>query len=149
MSNVHSDSQFRDEFLTGAARAFFTMAYVEYVESVESGDIEDDYDYPRAGSGEAWEDYVPSELPPNAFALAGQLWAQIAALNGAAGVYTLNARATEADGVVPDAEKFGWYLAMEAMGHGVSWFDNHASFDSKLPHMDVGSLTFDPEAYRG
>lgn len=32
------------------------------------------------------------------------------------------------------ADSFGHYLAMEAMGHGVSWKDDHAHQPLKLPH---------------
>lgn len=31
------------------------------------------------------------------------------------------------------AHEFGWYAAMEATGHGVSWFDSHAKFPLRLP----------------
>jgi hypothetical protein len=31
------------------------------------------------------------------------------------------------------ARDFGHYLAMMSLGHGVSWFDNHARFDLKVP----------------
>jgi hypothetical protein len=34
------------------------------------------------------------------------------------------------------ASDFGHYLAMQAMGHGVSWFDDHAKFDLKVPHVE-------------
>lgn len=33
---------------------------------------------------------------------------------------------------------FGHYLAMQAMGHGVSWWDDHASFTITVPHVEVG-----------
>lgn len=31
---------------------------------------------------------------------------------------------------------FGHYLAMEAMGHGVSWWDDHAKFEIVVPHVE-------------
>lgn len=31
---------------------------------------------------------------------------------------------------------FGHYLAMEALGHGVSWFDDHEVFDMDIPYRD-------------
>lgn len=34
-------------------------------------------------------------------------------------------------------ENFGHYLAMGAMGHGASWFDDHEKFELKLPHTEV------------
>ena len=54
-------------------------------------------------------------------------------------------QAAKADGV-PDvyergvhddlAREFGHYVAMQALGHGVSWFDDHAKFDLKIPHFE-------------
>lgn len=35
-----------------------------------------------------------------------------------------------------DVKDFGHYLAMQSLGHGVSWFDDHAQFDLKLPHIE-------------
>lgn len=38
------------------------------------------------------------------------------------------------------AESFGHYLAMESMGHGVSWFDDHARFELTLPDIEEPQL---------
>ena len=42
---------------------------------------------------------------------------------------------------------FGHYLAMEAMGHGVSWWDTHARFKIEVP--DVEFTQFDLELSKG
>lgn len=34
------------------------------------------------------------------------------------------------------ANLFGHYLAMEAMGHGVSWADDHEPHGLRVPHME-------------
>lgn len=146
MSNtVHSDSDFRDAFLYGAARAFFMTAFADYVEDEDRED--DGHEYPHPGPGGDWADVTP-EPPPNAYALAGELWAGLYALNGKAGPYTLANNAEAADGAPIDAEEFGHYLAMTAMGHGVSWFDDHKDFPLEVPHIECSLFTFDPEAYR-
>jgi len=52
--------------------------------------------------------------------------------------------AAKADGIDPYAgdlssnyvRDFGHYLAMEAIGHGVSWFDDHAKFKLDVPHFE-------------
>lgn len=36
-----------------------------------------------------------------------------------------------------EARDFGHYIAMQAMGHGVSWFDDHAEFDLPTRAADV------------
>ena len=51
----------------------------------------------------------------------------------------LYARALNAGGE-GDARKFGHYLAMQAMGHGVSWYDDgNPEFGLKLPHFEYYS----------
>lgn len=152
---VGSDSDFRDAFLEGAARAFFVTAYADYVEEGHSTDNDLTPDerkarlkLPRPPGGKDWMDYAPT-TPPNAYALAGELWAGLYHLNGEAGLYSLALRAEAADGVAPDSEMFGHYLAMQAMGHGVSWFDDHAKFEIKIPDIECGMCSFADGAYLG
>lgn len=92
-------------------------------------------------------DYMP-ELPPRAHNEAWRLFGQIEALNGCHMCH-LCVRAYEADKVEVPADfahapewvdcsesywrDFGHYLAMMALGHGVSWFDDHADFEIKFP----------------
>ena len=33
-------------------------------------------------------------------------------------------------------ESFGHYMFMEALGHGVSWFDDHKKFDIEIPNYE-------------
>lgn len=35
-----------------------------------------------------------------------------------------------------NAREFGHYIAMQAMGHGVSWFDDHERFAIIVPHFE-------------
>jgi hypothetical protein len=76
--------------------------------------------------------------------------ARIAALprNGGCGIYTLRERAEEADGHAPDPEEFGRDIAMQHMGSGVSWFDDHARFVCDIPYTEISEFTFDPAAYK-
>lgn len=155
MTTIGSDSTFRDAFLEGAARAFFVMAYANFIEEGHStdNDLTDEerecrLDLPRPGPGEDWYDYAP-ETPINAYALAGEMWAELQHANGEAGVYSLHARAEAADGAAPDPEKFGRLLAMQYMGTGVSWFDDHATFPIKVPHTEISEFSFDSETYLG
>lgn len=152
--HIHSDSSFRDSFLEGAAKAFFAMAYAAYVEEGDSTDNDLDEverneraNLPRARNGGDWMDCIP-EVPPNAYALAGELWAGLHAANGKAGVYSLALHAEAADGEAPDPEEFGHYLAMQAMGTGVSWFDDHKRFNLKVPSIECHDSTFSEDAYK-
>lgn len=152
---IGSDSDFRDSWLEGAAKAFFATAYADYCEEGHSTDNELSEDeretrlsLPRPGGGEDWMDYLPS-IPPNAYALAGELWAMLEASNpGGCGVYTLAERAKAVDGEAPDPEQFGHYLAMQAMGHGVSWFDDHKTFKIKVPSIECSQCSFSDEAFQ-
>lgn len=144
---------FSGPFCRGAARAFFVMAYADFVES----EIENDGDtgLPRAMNGEDWYDVAP-EAPIYAYVLAGEMVARIEATNGKS-VYRLAEMAQEADEAralargkfVPEfsAEEFGRDLAMQYMGTGCSWFDDHADFPLEVPQHEVSHLTFDSEAY--
>lgn len=130
---VHSDSDFRDDFLEGAAKAFFCTAYADYCA--------------RPGGGKDWINFIPDTLPGNAYALAGELWAGLTTSNDV-GVYSLALQAQGADETPDlDASEFGHYLAMAAMGHGVSWFDDHAEFPLEVPSIECSAYTFDPAAY--
>ena len=144
--SIGSDSHFRDSFLEGAARAFFVTAYADYVEKGNSTDndlTEDEREarqaLPSASMGADWYDYAPA-TPLNAYALAGELWALLA---------VANPEQTRADNEDIDAEDFGRDLAMQAMGTGVSWFDDHKRFEMKIPHIECNSYTFSDDAYRG
>lgn len=150
---IGSDSSFRDSWLEGAAKAFFSTAYADYVEEGNSTDNELSDDEREArlslnkpGAGEDWMDYLPP-IPPNAYALAGELWNALHKANGEAGVYSLSLRAEHADGVAPDPEQFGHYLAMQAMGHGVSWFDDHKTFKIKVPSIECSQCSFSDDAF--
>lgn len=140
---VHSDSNLKDCFLHGAARAFFASAYADYVDDVTSD---------GSPLGEEFNQEVPNRTPPAAYALGGELWGGLAALNrDGAGVYSLARLAQAADGYDygPDEwEDFGHYVAMEAMGHGVSWSDEHADFRMEVPRIECFGMTFDETAYK-
>lgn len=157
-SNIGSDSSFRDAFIEGAARCFFVLAYVEFAERYdEEHDPESaDYDPPASASMSAdWYDMAPATLPPNAYALAGEMIAHIETANGCS-IYTLAARAKEAeiargkmvDNDEIDAEDFGRDLAMQYAGTGCSWFDDHASFALEIPQVEISAYTFDESSYR-
>jgi hypothetical protein len=53
-------------------------------------------------------------------------------------------KAANADGMDDDditdeyADTFGHYLTMMALGHGVSWFDDHSTFPLKVPDIQAG-----------
>lgn len=157
MANIGSGSYFRDAFILGAAKAFFVSAYADYVEEGYSTDndlTEEEREarvsLPKAGGGQDWYDFAP-EPPPEAYALAGELWGALEAINKTS-VYQLAALAGKADGLSEDesidVEDFGRDLAMQAMGTGVSWFDDHKRFEIKIPNIECNQCSFSDEAYK-
>lgn len=83
---------------------------------------------------------VAPPTPEYAKVWAGIMIGHVEAMNGAS-IYVIADRAYKADGhrdvagsVYPG--EFGSALAFMALGHGVSWFDDHAKFPLKMPHME-------------
>lgn len=121
--------------LDGAARAFWVASYADFAE-----EHRDDPDLERAGAGEDWVDVAP-ETPPAAYELASKFLNKLGDANHAEPT-ALVCKAAEADGAeCPPgwdyAEAFGHYTAMQGMGHGVSWFDDHKEFPLKIPRFEV------------
>ncbi len=82
-------------------------------------------------------DHAP-ETPASAFREAAYLAGYVSALNGV-DLFRLARNAAIKDGVLdtnslPDKywEDMGFYIAMQCLGHGVSWLDDHADPEWKL-----------------
>lgn len=120
------DNTFIEEFSDGAARAAFVSSWGDHEE--ERG---------KTYSGLDLMDVAPS-TPLSAYVWAGQLIGALEAANHES-IFVLGSRAAKADGEDWDSfdgQDLGHYLAMEALGHGVSWFDDHKKFKLKFPHME-------------
>ncbi len=97
--------------------------------------------------GQALEHVAPP-TPREATDAAHNLAGRFEQLNGY-GINSLLRQAALADGrpdkIPPDnyAEDFGHYLAMQALGHGVGWFDDHARFPLRFPRFE---FRWEPEA---
>jgi hypothetical protein len=121
---AYFDSDWYEEFVKGAARAYWVTSWASEME--ERG---------KSFSGMDLEDVAP-ETPLDAYVAAGVLTGLLTALNRTS-VYTLADRAAKADGTDGvAAHEFGWYLAMMSMGEGVGWFDNHETFKLEVPMME-------------
>ncbi len=114
----------RDEFMDAAARALWVQAWADAAE--EQGETL---------SGELM-DQAP-ETPPQAHEAAKELAVALEQSNGP--LSHLWEKAATAKGKhysEPTVEDFGHYLAMSALGHGVSWEDDHPDVGIKLPSME-------------
>lgn len=149
--------EFDDDIIMGMERAIWVTSYADWADEqpkhddpklartqawrVASGRAPEVH---RAGPGEDWNEVAPA-APASAGEAAQDLWLAIERKNGKT-LGELLDDAAKADGKRPThkyADSFGHYLAMQAMGHGVGWFDDHKTFPLKLPHFEFH--TFDGE----
>lgn len=119
------------------ARTLFVDAWASAME--ERGET-------HGWAGQDLMDLAP-ETSSEAKAAAAKLAAEFVALNGKSLTDLLEAAAA-ADGdaaLNPSyVESFGHNLAMQAIGHGVSWFDDHAEFPIEFPRSE-NDVFFDDE----
>lgn len=127
------------------SRSLFVAAYAD---AIEQGELEGD----GAGPGQDWMDVAP-ETPERFLFEAWRLTGKIEQINRMS-LICLFAQACKADGesyediiarwhddALTEADwkylnDFGHYLAMQSLGHGVSWFDDHEKFPLHLPLIE-------------
>lgn len=143
------------EINEGMARAIWVTTFADRVENMTPAERK------RSGIDEYmracidWSEVVP-RTPSWAYEAAEDLYAKFEAINDesmnalyatAEAAHRAEARRVGGnqeryldDFDAPEMhELFGHCLAMQAMGHGVSWFDDHATFKLKFPRFDPGS----------
>lgn len=114
--------------LDGAARAFFVDDWAFWEE--EEGD--------GIPAGVELLSYAPATTE-HAVAFTREFLEELSGANDDKSPEELFFEACIADESAPTqplARDFGHYIAMEAMGHGVSWFDNHAHFEIEVPYKE-------------
>lgn len=122
-------------FVAGAARAMFVTAWADKQE--ERG-----HTYP----GQELMDVAP-KTPRYAILRAWQLMGRMEAINNGYEIHALIAAARRADKLGEEFDEeycrlFGHYYAMQSLGHGVSWFDDHEPLDLlygatlQFPHIE-------------
>ncbi len=116
------------------ARALFVTAYADQQDEKRAAGKK----HNSAGPGEDWMDVAP-KTPKKAIDKAKQLCAEIERINQSP-IQGLWQRAAWADDIDPDNEKmqrkFGHYVAMQALGHGVGWADDHSKLAFKVPYIE-------------
>lgn len=144
----------RATIIDSAARTLWVNAYMEHVEGVDA-------EYPcsgeapecpfgthdRPGAGEDWFDFAPPTGAPAKFK-AVQLVQAIERMN-ATEIEVAYERAASAPGERhrkhykdPTPEDFGHCIAMQALGHGVAWSDNHPGHGLSWPHITFSEYDF-------
>lgn len=108
--------------IKGMAKTLSTLAWADFAEEHD------------ATSGFSGQDLMEISPEPSQFAIkrAEELYDSIEEMNG-----------VDLNGFVPpgeddsfDLEKFGFYLVMEALGHGVAWTDDHEDHGLEMPLIE-------------
>jgi hypothetical protein len=124
----------------GMARALFVA---DYARAAEDGRV---VLTPEQAKLKDWMEIAPP-TPLDYIYEGHRLAGKVEQVNGQA-LIVLFAQAVEADGkanwITWDekhpgyAVNFGHNIAMQAVGHGVSWFDDHNEFDLHVPGFETG-----------
>ena len=123
-----SARKYDDEIREAMARAFFVDWYASEQERRQEEGLKANI----ARGGEDWMDVAPGTSRA-AKKHAREYAVKLSAANKGATLTDLYAAALNAGGS-GDARTFGHYMAMQAMGHGVSWFDDNPEFPIEVPH---------------
>lgn len=123
----------RKLIVRAAARAAFTDHWVR----------EQEYKAEETGRRPPWprganlEDYVPRKTPKSATVWAEKLIARVEK-DSREDIVSMYDRLEAMSGHrrTPTPDLFGHYIAMEALGHGVSWSDDHPYEGLSVPNMD-------------
>lgn len=125
----YDDDVIRELAKEGAARAFFVSAWADGAE--EAGH--------SFGGGTNLDDVAPA-TPDEILDGADQFLDSLEKLNRASigELYREAAAAPGRHSREPDPEEFGYYMAMQSMGHGVGWYDDHPTpTGGEFSHPDV------------
>ena len=156
--------EYEREIRNAMARTLWVQAYAAWVEGlsayeradlIESSGGDSVARMPPAGGN--WDEYAP-ETPQAAHQAArdlAELFGKAEGVGRRRPMITLYELAMHADtGEAQDVSKlfgsgekdrrrgpqwalFAHYMTMESLGHGVSWFDDHANFDITFPTFEV------------
>lgn len=118
----------RDTVITAMARALFVQAYASREEEAGRG----------IGPGEDWTDHAPPTTAAAWYA-AEKLGNAIEKLNliglntlyGACAAYYPSEHRVE-----PQPDDFGFYLAMQSVGSGLAWADDHPDPGLRVPRTE-------------
>lgn len=128
----------RKIIVANIARALFVNAYSC---AAEEGTLP--ASFPRAKSQQNWFDIAPP-TPKSAEEAAEKLATIIESQSGLALEEAYEIAVHEQGHLKdPTLEGFGYCLAMEALGSGVGWADDHPDHELKIPSIEA-ILDFDP-----
>lgn len=124
----------RNNILKSVARSLFVSAYAD---AYETGTIPPEL--PHAGAQENWSNLAPESRCADLAAVL--LVEKTEKLNKKpmSVLYLEATREIEGESHLkePTPESFGYCIAMQAIGSGVAWTDNHPDTGIKIPNIEV------------
>lgn len=135
-----SKTNTRDEIIHHMSLAFFACAWADYSEQVG----------PHYPAGCEIMDEMPGDTDPSALRAAKDLADEMEKMNRTTLAELLKRAQRAPGGDRPcDAEHFGHYAAMQAMGHGVGLESvcDEEEANIQLPYMEFTMYDLDPERY--
>lgn len=132
----HPDMKDEPYYLYGPDETDSHKAFRDEARAWQAADV----DVSRPSAGGDWMDYAPP-VTQEAETTAAYLGGQIHERNGKSLLFLVRDAAV-ADGKDPDniqsdyLRDFGYCMAMEALGSGVRWSDNHPEFEHKTPSIE-------------
>jgi hypothetical protein len=133
---VMATDDYTETILDAMARAFFVSAWANW---------EDEYGDTNLAGVELMD--VAPETEKEAIDAAAKLYTEIEQINNIDLGEFIPPGFTESNYDDSAARVFGHYLAMEAMGHGVSWSDDHEAHGLNVPYLEFSFLDLDPDKY--
>jgi hypothetical protein len=132
----------RNEFIYHASKAFFASAWADMAEEHGSDVI---------GPGTEIMNVMPDETDPEAIHAANTLMMDIERLNNQPLEALMKIIQEKGDGDRPNTvEHFGHYAAMQAIGHGVGFYDafgQEVYNVVKVPYIEFGSYSLSKDYF--
>lgn len=121
------------------AKTFFASAWADYEEQVAQN--------PHGGVDIM--DVMPDNIPESAFIAADKVINFVQKETGKpiSELYNIAANTEGKHYREPTEEDFAYSLAMQSMGHGVGWSDNHPDLTFKLPHLEYSYYDLPEDEY--
>lgn len=126
----------REMVVDACARALFVCAYMDHCDECTIRVCRVCGEHGKAGPGEDWMDIAPPENDESRQCAEGLVTRFEAANERTIEYIYAHAERMTGHMAPPTPRLFGHYLAMQALGHGVSWSDDHPDHGFAVPHTE-------------
>ncbi len=136
-ARANPEYPFDTDILEGMARAIWVTSWASWLEDL-GREGRRARGLPVSIAGMDYSETAPA-TPASAMRAAEDLYLLVKGSSGktAGELFERACFVDRCDASSENAELFGHYVAMQAMDHGVSWFDDHKEFPLKLPRFEA------------